>query len=131
MRRAEGLRDAPGTARVAGLPAEQVDGEEAARRQYFARKFNSEFGERHDLEMIGLLVSGGVGRHVRKHAVSAAAEHRFQAVRSVRVVEIHHGELDAGDRLDVEEIDADEDLVAIEESLKARFDDFLSEIDEM
>src|SRR6476660_9484259 len=57
--------------------------------------------------MIGLAMSGRVGGHVGENAVGRPAEHLLQACRRIRLVEIHHCKVGAGDRIDMQEIDAD------------------------
>ncbi len=60
-----------------------------------------------DAQMIGLLVAGGIGRHVGNHPVGGPAQLFLQLVRRVGVEKILGEKFDARDRLDVENIDTD------------------------
>ncbi len=62
----------------------------------------------HDAQMIGFLVAGRVRRHVGHDAIRLAAEHVFQLFRRVGIEKVHHGEIDARNGFDIEQVDADD-----------------------
>ena len=56
-------------------------------------------GKRHDAQMVGLPMAGGVGRHVGEDDVGLAVQHGLEPVRRGFVEEIELQELNAGDRV--------------------------------
>ncbi len=59
-------------------------------------------------ERVGLGVADGVGRHVRQHQIRRAAECLGQLVGSGVVHEVHLEDDDIVDRIDRQQIDADD-----------------------
>ena len=67
----------------------------------------SELGQRHDAQVVGGVMAGGVGRHVGEDQVGGAAE-ALEDEADVGVLgDVALEELGAGDRRDGEEVDAD------------------------
>ena len=87
-----------GEQRAFGAALQHLGEERAARRQHLAGEFGRGLDQRHDLEMIGLAVAGGVRRHVGEHHVGRPAEHRLELVRRRRIEEIELREIDARQR---------------------------------
>ena len=83
-------------------------------------KCGGRLGERHDAQMIGLAMAGRVRRHVGEHDVGLAAEHGLEPLRRGFVEEIELQELDAGDRLHVENVERDHAAVRAD-ALAPRF----------
>jgi len=59
------------------------------RREHFACEIGGGFSQRHDAQMVGLAMPGGIRRHIGEHNVcsrldhccAAAAEQRFKTLR--------------------------------------------------
>ena len=62
--------------RALAAALEHLGDEAAARRQGLQRRVERELGQRHDAQVVGRAVPGGVGRHVGQHQVGGAAERR-------------------------------------------------------
>src|SRR5689334_24217543 len=80
-------------------PALQHYAEEGATvREHLAGEFGSQFGKRHDAQMVGLAVAGRVRRHVGEHDIGLSADQRLESVGCVNVMKVELQELDARDR---------------------------------
>ena len=69
-------------------------------------KSSASLGQRHDAQMVGRGVPGGVGRHVGQHEVGLAAQQR-RSRPACRIGEVALQEVGAGDRIDRQQVDAD------------------------
>src|SRR5215472_14707538 len=76
--------------------------------QHVARKHGGGLGERHDLEMIGLTMAGGVCCRVGQHHIGRPIEQCLETIRGYRVKKIELEKFDAGDRRHVDAIDGDD-----------------------
>ena len=68
----------------------------AAGLEHLAREFRRRLDQRHDLQMVGRAMAGGVRRHVGEHHVGRTAEHRLEPVGRLGIEEIELREFDAG-----------------------------------
>ncbi len=94
--------------KLARRPALQDLGDEdPVRRQDILGEGISGFGEQHDLQMVGLGMAGGRGRHVAEHDIGKAVQAALQFVGRLVAHEIHLDEVGAGDGVDRQQVDAD------------------------
>ncbi len=91
-------------------PAGKDLGDEGAtRHQRRDREIRRRLDEAHGAQMIGLGVADGIGRHVRQDEIGRPAERGDEAVGRFVGHEIHFQQHHAGQRLDRQQIDADDD----------------------
>ena len=76
--------------------------------QNLTGKFHRQFGQTDDAQMIGLLMPCGIGSHVGHDHIGLAAQHGHQPFGRIEIVEVHHLKLHTGDRVDIEQINADD-----------------------
>ena len=84
-------------------------GEEAsAGFEHLAGEICGGLNQRHDLEMIGRTVTGGVRRHIGQHHVGRTAEHGLEPVRRLRIEKVDLRKLHAGNLVHFENVDGDD-----------------------
>ena len=76
-----------------------------ARAQHLTGELSGRLDQRHDLQLIGFLVTGRIRRHVGEHDVGAAVECGAQPLGRSRIEKIELHEIDARDRLHLENVD--------------------------
>ncbi len=92
-------------------PCSTLQTKDAAFGQHLAGELGCGFRQRHDPQVIGLAVAGGIRRHIGKHHVNFAAEHGLQLLRRRFVEKVELEEFDVHDRLHVENIERDDAAV--------------------
>ena len=90
-------------------PCSTLQTKASARPQHFAGELRRRFRQRHDAQMVGLAVAGGIGRHVGKNHVGRSppsiALRRSGAAASRKS---SLTKFDAGNRFHVENIERDD-----------------------
>src|SRR5580693_7961451 len=66
-----------GEKRGLGAALQHLADKASAGREHFAREMRSRFRQRHDAQMVGLPMAGGIGRHVGEHDIGFAAKNRL------------------------------------------------------
>ena len=75
--------------------------------QHLAGEFDRRLRKRHDAQMVGRPMAGGVRRHIGEDDVGIAAEHFFETIRRGVVEKVEFEEFDPGHRLEFENIERD------------------------
>ena len=91
-----------------GAALDHLGEKRAAVFQHPAGELRCGLDQRHDLQMIGRTMTGGVGGHVGQHQVGRAAEHRLELVRRIGVEKVDLREFSAGNRIHRQDVDADD-----------------------
>jgi hypothetical protein len=90
-----------------GAALQHLGQKASSRPQHFARELGSRLDQRHDFQLIGLLVAGRIRRHVGEHDIGAAVEHLVKVFGRFRIEEVELAEHHARDRRHLENVDRD------------------------
>jgi hypothetical protein len=102
-----------GEERAFGAPLQHLGDEGAARRENGTREIGRGLGKADNSEMVRLLMTHGVGGHVRQNHVRGAAEPLDQPLRRLGREEIEFYEFGTGKRFDRQEVDSDNAAAAL------------------
>ena len=78
----------PRQQRRLGAALQHLGKEAAAGREHLTGELGGCLHQRHDLQLVGLAMAGGIRRHVGEHHIGRSAEHRLQPLRRGRIEEI-------------------------------------------